>query len=112
LEAFAKFGSEMDAVTAMVIDKGRKNTQLLVQPLHQPIPVEKQIAILYCGTNGLLAEIPLNKVQEFEKQFLVTLESMHRSDVLDLLKEGIINDEITAIIEKVAKNVCQSLLVR
>jgi F-type H+-transporting ATPase subunit alpha len=112
LEAFAKFGSEMDAVTAMVIDKGRKNSQLLVQPLHQTMPVEKQIAILYCGTNGLLADIPLNKVQEFEKQFLVTLESMHQADVLDVLKQGIINDEISATIEKVAANVCQSILVK
>jgi len=112
LEAFAKFGSEMDAVTAMIINKGRKNTQLLVQPLHQTMPVEKQIAVLYCGTNGLLADIPLHKVQEFEKQFLITLESMHQADVLDVLRKGIITDEITSIIEKVAANVCQSLLVK
>jgi len=112
LEAFAKFGSEMDAVTAMIIDKGRKNTQLLVQSLHQTMPVEKQIAVLYCGTNGLLADIPVHKVQEFEKQFLITLESMHQADVLDVLKKGIITDEITSIIEKVAANVCQSLLVK
>ncbi len=112
LEAFAKFGSEMDAVTAMIINKGRKNTQLLVQPLHQTMPVEKQIAVLYCGTNGLLADIPLHKVQEFEKQFLITLESMHQADVLDVLKKGIITDEITSIVEKVAANVCQSLLVK
>jgi F-type H+-transporting ATPase subunit alpha len=112
LEAFAKFGSEMDAVTAMTINKGRKNTQLLVQMLHQTMPVEKQIAVLYCGTNNLLADIPLNKVQDFEKQFLITLESAHQTDVLDVLKQGIINDEIIAIIEKVAANVCQSLLVK
>ncbi|MDR2084095.1 MAG: F0F1 ATP synthase subunit alpha [Bacteroidales bacterium] len=112
LEAFAKFGSEMDAVTTMTIDKGRKNTQLLVQHLHNTMPVEKQIAVLYCGTNGLLADIPLDKVQEFEKQFLINLESMHQSNVLDVLKQGIINNEVISIIEKVAADVCQSLLVK
>jgi len=109
LEAFAKFGSEMDPVTAMTIDKGRKNTQLLVQPLHNIMPVEKQIAVLYCGINNLLANVPITKVQEFEKQFLITLEAKHQADVLDVLKQGIINDEITTIIETVAANVCQSL---
>ena len=112
LEAFAKFGGDMDAVTAMTIDKGRKNTQLLVQSLHNTMPVEKQIAILYCGTNGLLANIPIDKVQEFEKRFIVNLESMHQKDVLDVLKKGIINEEVTSIIEKIAADVCQSLLVK
>ena len=77
LEAFTKFGGDMDPVTAMTIDKGQKNTRLLVQPLHQPMPVEKQVAVLYCGTHGLLSKVPLNKVNDFEKEFLSTLELTH-----------------------------------
>ncbi|MDL2228491.1 F0F1 ATP synthase subunit alpha [Bacteroidales bacterium OttesenSCG-928-K03] len=111
LEAFAKFGSEMDAVTAMTIDKGRKNSHLLIQSLHNTMSVEKQIAVLYCGTQGLLASIPEEKVQEFEKKFLISLESIHQQDVLDVLKQGNINEEVASIIEKVAAEVCQSLLV-
>lgn len=110
LEAFSKFGSDMDAVTAMTIDKGQKNMRLLVQPLNTPMPVEKQIAILYCGTNGLLSEIPLAKVHEFEKEFLSVLELAHQADVLSPLKEGIINDEITNIIEQVASDVTKTIL--
>jgi F-type H+-transporting ATPase subunit alpha len=102
LAAFSKFGGDMDSVTAMTIDKGQKNEQLLVQPLHSPMSVEHQIAVLYCGTHGLLKDIPLNKIAEFEKEFLSTLEASHRHDVLDLLKEGQINDETGKIIETVA----------
>ncbi|MEI8086970.1 MAG: F0F1 ATP synthase subunit alpha [Paludibacter sp.] len=107
LEAFSKFGGDMDPVTAMTIDKGQKNTRLLVQPLHQPMPVENQVAVLYCGTNGLLSNVPLNKVQDFEKEFLMVLELSHRVDVLDVLKKGIINDEVTAIIQKIAAEVAK-----
>ncbi len=107
LEAFSKFGGDMDPVTAMTIDKGQKNTRLLVQPLHQPMPVENQVAVLYCGTNGLLSNVPLNKVQDFEKEFLMVLELSHRTDVLDVLKKGIVNDEVTAIIEKIAAEVAK-----
>lgn len=102
LAAFSKFGGDMDAVTAMTIDKGEKNEQLLVQPVHSPMPVEQQIAILYCGTHGLLKDISLEKVTRFEKEFLYTLETSHRHDLLDPLKEGKINDEIAKIIEEVA----------
>ena len=70
LEAFSKFGSDMDAVTAMTIDKGQKNTRLLVQPVYSPMSVEKQIAVLYCGTNGLLSDVPLDKVSLFEKELI------------------------------------------
>ncbi|HEY5508500.1 MAG TPA: F0F1 ATP synthase subunit alpha [Paludibacter sp.] len=107
LEAFSKFGGDMDPVTAMTIDKGQKNTRLLVQALHQPMPVENQVAVLYCGTNGLLSNVPLNKVQDFEKEFLMVLELSHRVDVLDVLKKGIINDEVVAIIEKIAAEVAK-----
>lgn len=109
LEAFTKFGSDMDPVTAMTIDKGQKNTKLLVQPLHQPMPVEKQVAVLYCGTHGLLAKVPLDKVDEFEKEFLSTLEMLHQEDVLDVIKSGVIDDNVTAILEKVAEEVAERI---
>jgi len=111
LEAFTKFGGDMDAVTAMTIDKGQKNTRLLVQALHEPMTVEKQVAVLYCGTNGLLSAVPLNKVQDFQKEFLMVLELSHQADVLDVLKKGTINDEVTGIIEKVAAEVAKRLAV-
>lgn len=109
LEAFSKFGDDMDAVTEMTIDKGRKNTSLLKQPLHQPMPVEHQVAILYCGTRGLLSKVPINKVQEFEKEFISQLEALHKNDVLEVLKSGVINDEVVAVIEKLAANICQHI---
>ncbi len=109
LEAFTQFGSDMDAVTAMTIDKGRKNTRLLVQPLHKPMPVEKQTAVLYCGTHGLLAKVPLDKVPEFEKEFLSLLELSYKKETLDVLKSGIINEEVTAILDKVAETVVAGL---
>ncbi|NDV60145.1 F0F1 ATP synthase subunit alpha [Bacteroides sp. 519] len=102
LEAFSKFSGDMDAVSAMAIDKGQKNSSLLVQPQYLPMPVEKQIAVLYCGTHGLLKDIPLEKVPEFEKTFLKTLELNHQTDVLDVLKTGEFNKEIAKAIEKTA----------
>jgi proton translocating ATP synthase, F1 alpha subunit len=102
LAAFTKFGGDMDPVTAMTIDKGQKNEQLLVQALHSPMNVEHQIAILYCGTHGLIKDLPLEKVPQFEKEFLAALELSHRHDVLDLLKKGVINTDIEKIIETVA----------
>ena len=103
LEAFTKFGGDMDPITALTIDKGQKNAALLVQPQYSPMPVEKQIAILYCGTNGLLNNIPVDKVHEFESNFLQILEMQYKETVLDILKTGVINDGVTAIIEKVAE---------
>ena len=108
LESFAKFGGEMDPVTAFTIDKGQKNTQLLIQPQYSPMPVEKQIAILYCATKGLLRDVPLNKVHEFENSFLESLQVNHQRDVLDVLKKGTINDEITTILEETAKQIAAS----
>ncbi|MDR1809707.1 MAG: F0F1 ATP synthase subunit alpha [Prevotella sp.] len=105
LEAFTKFGGDLDPVTALTIDKGRKNSELLIQPQYSPMPSEKQVAILYCGTNGLLRNIPLDKVHEFETELLRTLDMRHQADVLDVLKKGIINDEVTGIIKKVAAEI-------
>jgi len=100
----------MDLVTTMTIDKGQKNELLLVQPVHHPMSVEHQIAILYCGTHGLMRDIPLEKVPEFEKEFLSRLELSH-SEVLKHLKEGDINDEISKIIETVAGDVVKAMQV-
>jgi len=109
LEAFTKFGGDMDPVTAMTIDKGQKNTRLLVQLLHQPMPVEKQVAVLYCGTHGLLSKVPINKVTDFENEFLSTLELTHQTDVLDVIKKGVIDDNVTAILEKTAEEVARRI---
>ena len=103
LEAFTKFGSEMDAVTAMTIDKGQKNTKLLIQPLHKPLSVEKQVAILYCGTHGLLADVPLDKVKDFEDKFLTILEYSYKEEVLNEIKKGNFDDKISSLIEEAAQ---------
>lgn len=100
LEAFSKFSSDMDPVTAMAIDRGRKNNQLLIQPQYSPMPVGEQIAILYCGTHSLMRDIPISKVRAFQDAFLTNMRANHQADVLDVLASGKINDEVTALIEK------------
>ena len=102
LEAFSKFSSDMDAVTAMAIDRGRKNNKLLIQPQYSPMPVGEQIAVLYCGVHSLMRDIPLEKVNEFQQAFLENMRSKHQTDVIDVLANGVINDKVTALIEKVA----------
>lgn len=102
LEAFSKFSSDMDTVTALTIDKGRKNSRLLVQGQYLPMPIEQQIAILYCGTHGLLRDVPLDMVADFERNFLDALQRNHQQDVLDVLKTGVINDDVSKIIEDTA----------
>lgn len=102
LEAFSKFSGDMDPVTEMTIDKGQKNSALLIQPQYRPMPVEKQIAVLYCGTHGLLKNVPLRKVSKFEESFLKSLELNHQSDVLDPLRRGEINEKIERILEETA----------
>lgn len=104
LEAFTQFGGDLDAVTAMTIDKGKKNTELLIQPQYSPMAVEKQIAILYCGTNGLLRHVPIDKIHDFETEFLRTLEMQYQTEVFDVLKKGVINEDVENIIKKVAKD--------
>ena len=111
LEAFSKFSGDMDAVTALTIDKGQKNTRLLIQQQYSPMPVEKQVAILYCGTHGLLHKVPLDKVQDFERSFLETLELNHKEDVLDVLRSGVINDDVTKAIEETAAMVAKQFLI-
>jgi len=101
LEAFAKFGSDLDPATQSVIDKGRRNVELLKQPQYSPVPVEKQVAIIYLGTKGLLKDVPVEKVREFEELFFSTLEQDHQ-DVLDVFKSGKLTDEATDTITKVA----------
>ena len=102
LEAFSKFSSDMDAVTAMAIDRGRKNNKLLIQPQYSPMPVGEQIAVLYCGTHSLLREVPLDRVAEFQQAFLEVLRAKHQADVIDVLASGVITDAVTALIEQVA----------
>lgn len=109
LEAFTKFGGDMDPVTAMTINKGQKNTKLLVQPLHEPMSVEKQVAVLYCGTQGLLNSLPLDKVTRFQKEFLIVLENSYKEDVLNAIKHGQIDEKVTSILEQTAKNVIKQL---
>ncbi len=100
LEAFSKFSSDMDKVTAMTLDRGRKNTQLLIQPQYSPMPVGEQIAILYCGVHGLMSAIPVNKVRECQDIFLETLRTSHKS-VIENLSSGKLLDEDTKVIEDV-----------
>jgi F-type H+-transporting ATPase subunit alpha len=101
LEAFSKFGSDLDASTLAILNKGAKNVEILKQRQYAPVPVEKQVAIIYCGTMGLLKDVPVSKVKSFESEFLEYLDLKHR-DVLDNLRDGILNNDITKILEKVA----------
>ena len=105
LESFTKFGGDIDPVTARVIDRGRKNQQLLIQPQYQTRAVENEVAVIYCGVNGLLENVPMDKVEDFEKQFIQRLEAAHRGDVLDQIKAGKLTDEVTSILDKVAGEV-------
>ena len=109
LEAFSKFSSDVDPVTAMALDRGRKNNQLLIQPQYSPMPVGEEIAILYCGTQGLMKDIAISQVREFQSQFLEHLRAVHQQDVLDVLSSGVINDDVTKIIAQVARNICLNL---
>jgi F-type H+/Na+-transporting ATPase subunit alpha len=102
MEAFSKFGSDLDASTKSILDKGARNVEILKQKQFSPVPVQRQIAIIYLGTRGLLTAVPLNRMKDFENEFLDILE-MKNKDVLDQLAKGIINDEITGKLEQVAR---------
>ena len=104
LEAFTKFGGDMDAVTARVIDKGRKNERLLIQPQYKPWPVAEQIAVIYCGVNGLLEKVPLDQVADFEKQFIQLMQTKY-ADTLKTLADGKLSDEAAAAIREAATDV-------
>ena len=105
LEAFSKFSSDMDPVTAMTIDRGRKNNELLIQAQYSPMPVGEQVAILYCGTKGLLRDVPLDKVRDFQDNFLQMLRANYADSVLAELSRGNIDDNVVKNIEKVAADV-------
>jgi F-type H+-transporting ATPase subunit alpha len=109
LEAFSKFSSDMDAVTAMAIDRGRKNNKLLIQPQYSPMPVGEQIAILYCGTKGLMSKIAVDQVPEFQSKFLELLRASHAEDVIKPLAAGKFDDNITGIITNLAASICTEL---
>lgn len=110
LEAFAKFGSDLDAATKAMLDKGAKNVELLKQKQYSPVPVEEQIAIIYCGTKALLKDVPLKKVKEFEVDFIEYLRAKHQ-DVLETLRKGIIDDEIMQKLDNAAKEVAAKFKV-
>ena len=101
LEAFAKFGSDLDAATKAVIDKGVRNVEILKQGQYSPLRVEEQAAIIYCGTNGLLMNVPTSKVKDFETEFISFMHQKHQ-DVLDALAAGKLTDEIKSTLETVA----------
>ena len=105
LEAFSKFSSDMDPVTAMTIDRGRKNNQLLIQAQYSPMPVAEQVAILYCGTRGLLKDVPVDKVRDFQDSFLQIIRSNYADTVLAELKRGNLSEEVCKTIEQVAGDV-------
>jgi F-type H+-transporting ATPase subunit alpha len=104
LEAFAKFGSDLDAVTLNVIEKGKRNVEILKQSVNDPYKVEDQIAIIYAGTKNLLRNVPVNKVKEFEKDYIEYLNNKH-IDTLQALKAGKFTDELTDVLEKAVKEV-------
>ncbi len=108
LEAFSKFGGDLDPVTAYVIDKGHKNTQLLIQPQYSPMPVEEQIAVLYCGVNGLLKELSVADARTFERRLLEVLRGAHREDILAPLAEGRLEDSVTEALKRVAAEVVET----
>ncbi len=105
LESFTKFGGDIDPVTARVIDKGRKNERLLIQPQYHPMAVEEEVAVIYCGTKGLLEYVPADSVADFEKSLLTLLHAKYQQTVLDNIKAGKLTDEVTAAIEEAARDV-------
>ena len=109
LEAFSKFSSDMDPITAMALDKGRKNNRLLIQPQYSPMPVGEQVAILYCGTKGLLKDLTLDQVDDFQTTFFQKMRAFHAEDVLEPLSKGKTDPEIFTIIEKEAASIVNGL---
>ena len=111
LAAFAKFGSDLDAATSNVIEKGKRNVEILKQSSNTPYKVEDQVAIIYVGSKNLLRQVPVERVREFEKEYLDNLRTAHQ-DTLAQLKAGKINDEITSVLERVAKEIVQNYIVK
>ena len=111
LAAFAKFGSDLDAATSNVIEKGKRNVEILKQSSNTPYKVEDQVAIIYVGSKNLLRQIPVESVREFEKEYLENLRASHEDTLLEI-KAGKINDEITSVLESVAKEVAKKYIVK
>ena len=109
LEAFAKFGSDLDATTKAVIEKGVRNVEILKQPQFTPMPVEKQIAIIFCGTRGLLKSISVEKISEFEEEFLHNIEIEHPEVYKELRETGKLSDNVAKILEQVANEVAKTI---
>ena len=103
LEAFAKFGSDLDAATKLTIERGRRNLEILKQAQYSPVPVEEQVAIIYVSTKGMIDDVPVEKVKEFAASFLDTLRAKHR-DSLDLLKAGKLEESATNALATVAED--------
>ena len=110
LEAFSKFSSDMDPITVMTLDKGRKNNRLLVQPQYSPMPVGEQVAVLYCGTKGLLRDLQLEQIEDFQSSFLSKMRAFHTEDVLGPLSAGATNPEIFNIIEREALSIVRGIM--
>jgi F-type H+-transporting ATPase subunit alpha len=108
LEAFSKFGSDLDPATKLTIDRGRKNQEILKQAQYAPVPVEDQVAIILASTRGFLDKVPVEKVKEFESDFLLILKAQHRN-VLDNLRVGKLEDQDVAVIKKIAQEVASNL---
>ena len=104
LEAFAKFGSDLDAATMNVISKGQRNVEILKQAQNDPFTVEDQISIIYAGSKNLLKDVPVNQVKNFERNYIDYLNAKHR-DILDVLKSGKLTDEATSTLEAAAKEI-------
>lgn len=111
LESFSKFSSDMDPITMMALDKGRKNNRLLIQPQYSPMPVGEQIAVLYCGTKGLLKDLSIDQVDDFQTTFLSKMRAFHSDDVLKPLSEGRVDDTVAAIIEKEASSIINGMMI-
>ena len=111
LESFSKYSSDVDRVTEMVLDKGRKNNRQLIQPQYSPMPVGEEVAVLYCGTHGLMKDISLDQVHEFDVLFLERMRATHQTDVLDKLSAGKVDPELFNVIEDVASGVVRSILI-
>jgi len=103
LEAFAKFGSDLDPATMSILDKGARNVEILKQNEGSPLTVEEQVAIIYCGSTGILSKIPVNRIKEFEEDFLQVMKNSQRAE-LDVLKSGKLTSEVTDVIRKVVSD--------
>ena len=110
LEAFSKFSSDMDPVTVMTLDKGRKNNRLLIQQQYAPMPVGEQVALLYCGTKGLMRDLDIDQVDDFQTTFLSKMRAFHQEDVLTPLSQGSTDPAIFGIIEREALSIVKGLM--